>query len=99
MHERVSILYKIIYMKADYEPWWQFEGWEETIQETYFYETEEALESAFQQMLLQFRAQYEKEAKKQEAYFAFWTENECEYCEACDEDAQIYHGLIKVKPE
>lgn len=99
MHERVSILYKIIYMKADYEPWWQFEGWEETIQETYFYETEEALESAFQQMLQQFRAQYEKEAKKQEAYFAFWTENECEYCEACDEDAQIYHGLIKVKPE
>ncbi|WP_238600599.1 DUF1033 family protein [Metasolibacillus meyeri] len=93
----MSKLYKIIYMKADYEPWWQFEGWEETIQETYFYETEEALEQAFQEMLMQYRAQYENVAVKHEIYVAFWTENECEYCDACDEDAQIYHGLIKVK--
>lgn len=71
MHERVSKLYNIIYMKADFEPWWQFEGWEETIQETYFYDTEEALEKAFQEMLTAFRAQFENEGQKNGKYFAF----------------------------
>lgn len=26
-------MYEVIYMKADYEPWWAFEGWEEFIME------------------------------------------------------------------
>ena len=33
-------MYKIIYMKADFEPWWQFEGWEEHIVSVYSYEEE-----------------------------------------------------------
>ncbi len=24
-------MFEVIYMKADYEPWWMFEEWEETI--------------------------------------------------------------------
>ena len=24
-------MFEIIYMKADFEPWWAFEGWEEHI--------------------------------------------------------------------
>ncbi len=36
-------MFKIIYMKADYEPWWQFEGWEEHIVSTETFDTEEAL--------------------------------------------------------
>ena len=27
-------MYEVIYMKADYEPWWMFEGWEEMIRFT-----------------------------------------------------------------
>ncbi|MET0960338.1 MAG: DUF1033 family protein, partial [Psychrobacillus psychrotolerans] len=26
-------MFEVIYMKADYEPWWLFEGWEQHIVE------------------------------------------------------------------
>ncbi|MEO4054885.1 DUF1033 family protein [Solibacillus sp. CAU 1738] len=90
-------MYKIIYMKADYEPWWQFEGWEEKIEETYIFDTEEDYETGLQNVITQFREKYEHEEIKKGKYIAFWSKSECEYCEACDDDAQIFHGIILEK--
>lgn len=92
-------MYKIIYMKADYEPWWQFEGWEEYIVSAEQYDTEQQFQIALNHLLAQFREKYEFEAHKKERFYAFWSEEECEFCEACDEDAQIYHGIILLTPE
>lgn len=92
-------MYKIIYMKADYEPWWQFDGREEYIVSTEQYDTEHQFQMALNHLLAQFRNKYEFEAHKNERFYAFWSEDECEFCEACDDDAQIYHGIIVLTPE
>lgn len=87
-------MYKVIYMKADYEPWWQFEGWESNIVSIYEYQTEQQLNDGLKNIFEKFRAKYEHEASKEDKYYAFWTDEECEYCEACEDDLQIFHGII-----
>ena len=87
-------MYRLIYMKADFEPWWLFDGWEEAIVSEQFFETKEACEAALHDQLKKFRARFENETCKNENYYAFWNEDELEYCEACDEDTQLYHGLF-----
>lgn len=91
-------MYKIIYMKADYEPWWQFEGWEAYIVSEQIFETAEQFQEAYEGILENFRQQYDNEATKHERYYAFWSDDECEYCEACDDEAQVYHGIIVETP-
>lgn len=91
-------MYKIIYMKADYEPWWQFEGWEEFIVSEMQFDNEQLFLKEYNEMFESFRRKYDNEASKNERFFAFWSEDECEFCEACDEDAQIYHGIILLTP-
>ena len=97
--ERIMFMYKIIYMKADYEPWWQFDGWEEHILSEKAFENEEQFMKAFESLVEQFRQKYDFEACKNERFYAFWSEEESEFCEACDEDVQIYHGIILLTPE
>lgn len=84
----------IIYMKADYEPWWQFEGWEQHIVEQWNYDNEQQFHEALEQKLTQMRQKYPNERFNKEHFYAFWDEQETEYCEGCDEDTQIYHGII-----
>lgn len=87
-------MYKIIYMKADFEPWWQFEEWEDYIVDVFEFHSQEAYEKGRAQILNEFRQKYEYEKVKKEKFYAFWKEDEMMYCEGCDEDAQLYHGLI-----
>lgn len=89
-------MYKIIYMKADYEPWWKFEGWEEHIVSAESYVTFEECETALYSKLQLFRKQFPHERCKDRSYWAFWTEDEHIYCEGCDEEQQVYHGIILV---
>lgn len=91
-------MYKILYMKADFEPWWQFEGWESFIVSTYLFETKKEFDDGLESILTSFRERYEHEEHRKDKFIAFWNEQECEYCEGCDEDAQVYHGLIIDKP-
>lgn len=81
-------------MKADYEPWWQFEGWESTIVSTFLCETEKEFQERLDETLVDFRQKFEHEASKEDRYYAFWTEEEREYCDACEDDIQIFHGII-----
>jgi len=92
-------MYTILYMKADYEPWWKFEGWEAFIQTNETFATEEQFELALQRKLDHFRLTYENEATKEGKYWAFWSEHESFYCEGCDDDAQVYHGIMALKSE
>lgn len=85
---------KIIYMKADYEPWYEFEGWEEHIvEQVSFKEENEALEF-LNKKLEEFRRNFPFEKVKGDKYWAFWSVKEQCFCDSCDEDLQIYHGII-----
>lgn len=83
-------------MVADYEPWWQFEGWEEQIEQRMSYTTENEANEALQALIMKFKAMYDHEQTK-EQYNVFWSDDEIVYCEACEDDAQIYHGLFIIK--
>ncbi|NLY78354.1 MAG: DUF1033 family protein [Lysinibacillus sp.] len=87
-------MFKIIYMKADFEPWWKLEGWEENIISEKNYNTKEELEKGLTELLNEFRNKFQYEECREGKYFAFWSEDEQYYCEACDEEAQIFHGII-----
>ncbi len=87
-------MYKIIYMKADYEPWWQFDGWQEYIVTSDTFDSKADLEAALRKKLDYFRKNYPNEKMKGNQYYAFWTDDERTYCEACEDDLQTYHGLI-----
>lgn len=87
-------MYEVIYMKADYEPWWLFEGWEQYIVEKHVFENEAEAKSFLDSKLVELREMFPKEKNKDEKYWAFWSEKEVCFCDSCDDDLQIYHGLI-----
>ncbi len=86
-------MFRVIYMMADYEPWWQFDEWEQAIQQESVHTTIQEAEAALAVLLEKFRANYPNELVKDDMY-AFWKEGEIVYCEACEDDGQIYHGLF-----
>lgn len=90
-------MYEVIYMKAEYEPWWLFEGWEETIQQTIRCHTMSEAQAVLVKLIEGFRTKYEREMLKDECFYAFWTEEERIFCEGCDEDLQIFHGAFITK--
>ncbi|SEJ16883.1 hypothetical protein SAMN04488127_1166 [Bhargavaea ginsengi] len=90
-------MYEIIYMRADYEPWWQFDGWEEHVRERLAFDCAEAAEAGLDEMISRLRQECEHEAEKDRMYWAFWNVKEVCYCEDCAEDLQLYHGIICMK--
>lgn len=87
-------MYEIIYMKANYEPWWQFDGWEKEIVSRKEFQTAQEAEAFLEEMKVSFAGRYPHQLSKGAAFIAFWTEDEQVFCEACDDDLQTYHGLI-----
>ena len=87
-------MHEIIYMKAFYEPWWQFDGWEKEIVSRKSFSSAIEAEAFLQEMKTLFAGRYSRQAVKGRAFIAFWTEEEQVFCEACDDDLQTYHGLI-----
>ncbi|WP_075617791.1 DUF1033 family protein [Paenisporosarcina indica] len=88
---------EIIYMKAEYEPWWMFSGWEKTIIEKNVFTTDREAKNYLDSLLTKFRNAYPNESKQKGACWAFWTEDEQQFCEACDDDLQTYHGILWLK--
>jgi len=87
-------MFEVIYMKADYEPWWQFDGWEEHIVEKKIFDQESEAQTFLELKLVELRKLFPKEKEKHNKYWAFWSEKEQCFCESCDADLQIYHGII-----
>lgn len=87
-------MFEVIYMKAEFEPWWMFEEWEEMVLSRRSFENIVEAKKHLENMLQNFRTKYDNEAMKKECFYAFWTEDEKSFCEACDNDLQIYHGII-----
>lgn len=90
-------MYEVIYMKADYEPWWMFEGWEEMVRvRRSFVELDEAVEFA-NSIMDEMRRCFSKEKTRKGTYAAFWNPGERTYCDGCDDDLQLYHGVFMLK--
>lgn len=90
-------MFEVIYIKADYEPWWMFEGWEEMIRRRRSFNEASVARAYFDELLTELRGKHEHEAMKKDCFFAFWSLGEKSFCEGCDEDLQLYHGVILMK--
>ena len=90
-------MFEVIYMKAEFEPWWMFEGWEETIVSRHAFSDITKVNAHLNGILIVLREKYENETIKNDCFYAFWSENEKIYCDACDDDLQIYHGVMLMK--
>lgn len=91
---RRFILYEVIYMKAEFEPWWMFDGWETGILLRESFDNKIDADSRLNEHLMKFRLKFKHEQQKKQCFYAFWSEEEKTFCEACDDDLQIFHGLF-----
>lgn len=87
-------MYKLILMKADYEPWWQFDDIQEKYVEELHFDHYENYAFRALQVVQNFRQKYQHEANRDGIFYAFWNDEEVQFCEGCDEDLQVYHGVI-----
>ncbi|WP_099221013.1 DUF1033 family protein [Listeria costaricensis] len=86
--------YQVLITKGEFEPWWFFEEWEETITETFTYIEKEAAFEKYQEICQKFQKSYPEMQVKKTVLAAFWDEAEIEYCEDCEDDIQTFHGVL-----
>lgn len=92
-------MYQVFLTKGEYEPWWFFEDWKTLIvEQTSFNEFEEALQK-FNEIFNALSDKYPIKKTKNSYLSAFWTEDEMVFCESCDDDIQIFHGVMLLKDE
>ncbi|AOV07704.1 DUF1033 family protein [Sporosarcina ureilytica] len=87
-------MYEVIYMKADFEPWWLFDGWEENVLSRQSFHDLSGAESCLNELIMRFRKRYQHERMQKQCFYAFWSEDEKQFCEGCDDDLQIFHGIF-----
>ena len=90
------MVYEIVYMKADYEPWWMFEDWEKMIQSRKAFTSAEEALAYLNDLKKEFGAKYNYQNERKDCFFAYWSDSERIFCEGCDEDLQIFHGIISL---
>ena len=87
-------MHEIVYTRADYEPWWMFEDWKETIVSQQQFTSSEEAQRYLEELRRDFSLRFSHHEKRDSAFDAYWNEEEMEYCEKCEEDLQIFHSLI-----
>lgn len=86
--------WRVILTKSDAEPWWFFEGWEKEILKEWSYsDKESAIDKFLEEINILFGEMPNAKTKKYNS-IAFWDPNEVVFCDACDDDLQMYYGLI-----
>lgn len=81
-------------MKADFEPWWMFEEWETMVKSRRSFSTVNEAQEYFYKIKGELEKSHAHSAQKNDCFFAFWSDQEQFFCEGCDENLQLYHGII-----
>jgi hypothetical protein len=80
-------------MKSFDEPWWMLDGWEEdVVSRKQFLSIQEA--QGYFDELAKALAETYKLQKSRGRSIAFWNEGEMAYCSNCEEELQVYHGIL-----
>lgn len=91
------MMYQVIEMYGDNEPWWFFEGWKDDIIDCHqFNNLEEAL-LFYNKMVAELKSKYEVSKKHEDYLSAFWDHNDDRWCEECEDFLQQYFGLLLLK--
>ncbi|AXH99193.1 DUF1033 family protein [Sporosarcina sp. PTS2304] len=87
-------MYEVVYMKADFEPWWMFEEWREYSVTSKTFTDSQSMQEHLQQLIEEMLPQFDYYEHRKGCFHAFWSDSEKHYCEGCEGDSQIYHGII-----
>jgi len=87
-------MYEVVIVKADYEGWWLFEGWQEEIIKRHPFKAKEDMISGYESIIKQMKEDYNSYVTGKYGMHAFFNACEIEFCEDCDEDIQIYYTPI-----
>ncbi|GAB3060246.1 DUF1033 family protein [Salinicoccus sesuvii] len=87
----------IVILKADYEGWWLFEGWQDNIIRQFNYDTEEEMREAYTELKQDMKQKFHSYKEGKYDLTAFFNGCELEYCDDCDEALQIYYTPIMIK--
>lgn len=86
--------WEVIVMKGDSEPWWFFPEWRKDIIEQYTYSDSEAAIRQYLSLFQRLKEEFEFVKVKKTSLAAFWNKDDISYCEHCDDDLQLYYGLL-----
>lgn len=89
--------WEVITTKGEAEPWWFFKGWQESIIETRYFKDQSSASSYYLQQFASLKTKYQFAKVKKNTLAAFWNEDEYVYCTSCDDDLQLYYGLLILK--
>lgn len=98
-------MYQVIRTEGEYEPWWFFEDWMDFIVESTEYADFQEAVAAYEQAAEKLSEAYPFQKTKEVYLTAYWSDGEIRFCENCDDDVQLYHGLMllqdrkKLRPE
>ncbi|EGQ27803.1 DUF1033 family protein [Mammaliicoccus sciuri] len=87
-------MYEVVYMKADFEPWWMFEEWRDFTISAKTFPNKIEMQEYVSAMVIDMKTRYEHYETRKGCFHAFWSPSEKHYCDGCEGDLQIYHGLI-----
>ncbi|PFA70690.1 hypothetical protein CN378_00005 [Bacillus sp. AFS015802] len=86
--------WRVITTKSDAEPWWFFEGWEKDIVKDWTFDKKDEAVHAFLTEWRRLKRSFPQSKSKKFHSAAFWDPEEVYFCEACDDDLQVYYGLV-----
>lgn len=90
-------MYEVVIVKADYEGWWLFDGWQEDIIQRHSFNDLAEMRDGYKKIVEKMKKDYNSHLKGKYELLAFFNGCELEYCDDCDEDLQIYYTPMKTK--
>ena len=92
-------MYQIFFTEGEYEPWWFFEDWQSLIIKKIDYPDLNDAKIAYREFTQELANQYPYQKEKEPYLAAYWCEEEMVYCESCDDDIQLFHGVMLLRDE
>lgn len=96
-HKEGGTMYQVMLTECEYEPWWFFDDWEEHVMQVTEFPTFEEAVQEFYRESQELSNKYPFHKTKQTYLAAYWSEEEVHFCDNCDDDIQLYHGLLLLK--
>ncbi|WP_052256251.1 DUF1033 family protein [Salinicoccus sp. YB14-2] len=90
-------MYQVAVLKADYEGWWLFEGWQDDLTDIKDFNSEMGMINYYEKLIEQMAEEYHTYQKGRYHLIAFYNACELEYCEDCEEDLQIFYTPLCMK--
>lgn len=90
-------MWKLVKMTADYEPWWLFDDWRDKIVMEKSFSSFEDVLTEWSNLTCELSNKFTSSEYRETGMTVFFTEGDLVFCEACDDDVQIYHGILLLK--